>query len=48
MIAEIPPLYTNILDNYGLCFVTSLITVAAIFLTPSSKSFNLYKILGNN
>ena len=44
----IPPLSTNILDSYGLCFAIYLITVAAIFLTPSSWSFNLYNILGKS
>lgn len=46
--AVIPPASTNNLASYGLCLVTYLITEAAIFLTPSSGSFSLYKILGNS
>lgn len=48
IIAVIPPLSTNILESSGDCLVTYLMTVAAIFLTPSSMSLSLYNILGKS
>ncbi len=48
IMAVMPPASTNSLASYGLCLVTYLMTDAAIFLTPSSVSFSLYKIFGKS